>query len=208
MPAGGPEFLDGHIAKWRERSVHDRCGTRPLSLPKRRGYKTKWRSYGYETESAVFMHYMRSFIVDLSEDATTTEPYIPGLRCLRDHITFKGFYEKTKTTLIEKRYSTALSLLPLEKPAGHYVLVSICDGQDDDVNNMFDQSPGGNAYDRYRATPWKKYGIYPAGLYTGISMFQLQICALIDLWEKDWASTIKHIDEMVSLNVSLLPVLF
>jgi hypothetical protein len=32
-PEGGPEFLDGHISEWRERSTHDRCGMKHYHVP-------------------------------------------------------------------------------------------------------------------------------------------------------------------------------
>ncbi|KAI0817959.1 hypothetical protein GGR55DRAFT_49829 [Xylaria sp. FL0064] len=157
-----------------------------------------------EAECSVFMHYMRSFIVCLDEGSTHTKQPASGLKCLRDHITFRGFYNNTLTKLIETRYSTALSLLPLQRPAGHYVLVSICDGQQKEVAKMFDESPGGDISFRRDSVLLKRYGIYPAGLLTGISMFQVQICVFIDSWEQDWTCTIGHIDKMVSLNLNVL----
>ncbi|KAI1738053.1 hypothetical protein F4680DRAFT_426907 [Xylaria scruposa] len=196
FPQGGPEFLDGHIAEWRERSEHDRCGFTSLRPPNNPSPQFIY------ILSGVFMHYMRSFVVvNFNEKATHTKPHAPGLKCLREHITFAGFYNATKTKLIEKRYSTAVRLLPLQKPAGNYALVSICDGQQKDVELMFERSPGGVGND---GMTWEKYGIYPAGLWTGISMFQLQICIFIDSWEQDWTSTIKQIDEMVSLKLNVL----
>ncbi|KAI0546026.1 hypothetical protein F4679DRAFT_441134 [Xylaria curta] len=196
FPQGGPEFLDGHLAEWRERSEHDRCGFTRLELPNNLSPQLIY------ILSGVFMHYMRSFVVvNVNEKATHTKPHAPGLKCLREHITFVGFYNATKTKLVEKRYSTAVRLLPLQKPAGNYALVSICDGQQTDVELMFERSPGGVGSD---SITWEKYGIYPAGLWTGISMFQLQICVFIDSWEQDWTSTIKQIDEMVSLKLNVL----
>lgn len=73
---------------------------------------------------------------------------------------------------------------------------------------MFDSSPGGDFHTQGRAIPWNKFGIYPAGLDTGISIFQLQICVFIELWEEYWTTTIAQIDETVSLKVSLIPTNF
>ncbi|KAI0455029.1 hypothetical protein F5B21DRAFT_473482 [Xylaria acuta] len=199
MPQGDTEFLDGHIAKWRERSEHDRCGVMDLDLPDDPKFG---RSY---MMSSVFMHYMRSFIVvNPNEKVTCMKPHAPGLKCLREHITFQGFYDLTETKLIEKRYSTAIRLLPLHQPAGHYALVSIYDGQQEDARRMFERSPSGSILAADLLRHWKEYGIYPAGLYTGFSMFQLEICVFIDSWEQDWISTIKRIDEMVSLRLNVL----
>ncbi|KAI1749812.1 hypothetical protein F4782DRAFT_549407 [Xylaria castorea] len=199
-PTRGPEFLDGHIAEWRERSENARSAViyaslpNDCSLPFTGGHKM--------VLSGVFMHYMRSFIVvNRNEKVTPMKLHGPGLKCCREYITFEGFYNATKTKLIEKRYSTVVRLLPLQKPAGHYSLISICDGQEEDVQLMFERSPGG-----LKRAPifWKGHGIYPAGLYTGISMFQFQIHLFIDPWEQDWTSTIKRIDEMVSLKLNVL----
>ncbi|KAI0428867.1 hypothetical protein F5Y09DRAFT_275863 [Xylaria sp. FL1042] len=123
-PRDGPEFLDGHIAEWRERSLHGRCGVKPMNIP---DYYANFREH--EIVGSVFMHYMRSFIMNLGEDSTHANPHASGLKCLREHITFRGYNNGRLTKLIEKRYSTALSLLLFQKPAAHYVLVSICDGQ-------------------------------------------------------------------------------
>ncbi|KAI1277159.1 hypothetical protein F5Y07DRAFT_398742 [Xylaria sp. FL0933] len=194
-----PKFLDGHIAGWREQPAHDRCWARPLNIPEHSVSITH-----QEVMSGIFTHYMRSFIVDSSGNVKSTKPHAPSLKCLREYITFRGFYTGEATKLTEKRYSTALNILPLQKPAGHYVLVSICDGQQNDVRRMFDESPGGEIFSAHPSAPWKKYGIYPAGLYTGICMLQLQICAFIESWEQDWTCTVNHIDRMVSLNLNVL----
>ncbi|KAI0185190.1 hypothetical protein EV127DRAFT_412459 [Xylaria flabelliformis] len=198
LSQNGPEFLDGHIAQWRERSEHDRYSFLEFRLDDGPTIPGSWRI----ELSGVIMHYMRSFIVvDLTKKATHTRPHAPGLKCLRENITFRGFYSATKTKLIEKRYSIAVRLLPLKKPAGHYALVSICDGQDIDVRFMFEKSPGSI---ENGSGLWAKYGIYPAGLYTGISIFQLQLCVCIDSWEQDWIFTMRRIDEMVSLRFNVL----
>ncbi|XXG93950.1 hypothetical protein Hte_000200 [Hypoxylon texense] len=150
----GPEFLDGHIAKWQERSMHERCGVRFFSIAEP-GHALDL----FLATSSIFMHYMRSFIVvSPVEFSTLTEPRAPGLKCLRDHISFRGFYNDTTTKLVERRYSTVLSLLPMQKPAGHYVSVSICDGQDGDTNTftMFRRSPGSTGY-AGRVQVWKRY---------------------------------------------------
>ncbi|KAJ2985894.1 hypothetical protein NUW58_g5289 [Xylaria curta] len=207
---GCPEFLDGHIARWRERSVYDRCGMRELNVAEPDlAYRGRFKRLIYEERSepmsAVFMHYMRSFVVtDFNEIGQHSKPTIPGLNCLREHLTFRGFYDGTMTKMVEKSYSTSLNLLPLQGPAGHFALVSICDGQQSDVNRMFRGSPGGDTYSGHLSELWSRYGIYPAGLYTGISMFQLQLCVFIDSWEQDWTSTIRHVDQMVSLNLDIL----
>ncbi|TGJ80287.1 hypothetical protein E0Z10_g8469 [Xylaria hypoxylon] len=196
---GDTDVLGGHIAEWQERSVLDQLDVRTLEIPDNVGGV---RNHELPPRR-VFMHYMRSFVVgNLNENAMYTKPPTPGLKCLREHITFQGFYDGTMTKLVEKRYSTAIKFLPLQGPAGHFVLVSICDGQEKDVRDMFEVSPGGVSMNT--SIPWKKYSIYPAGLYTGLSMFQLQICVFIDTWEQDWTSTIKQIDQMVSLKLNVL----
>ncbi|KAI1127128.1 hypothetical protein F5Y10DRAFT_200665 [Nemania abortiva] len=204
-------FLYGHIAKWQERPANTRCYMGFLDRFQVRGHSGEGDLLSppvleYLTMGrGVFLHYMRSFIVvDSNEKAPHTKPHAPGFKCLRDQIAFKGFFDGTKTALIEKRYSTALGLLPLQKPAGNYALVSICDGQQEDVFDMFSNSPGGRKSEHVRRLEWRKYGIYPAGLYTGVSMLQLQICVFIDSWEQDWASTITRIIEKVSLKFDVL----
>ncbi|KAI0479925.1 hypothetical protein F4859DRAFT_453943 [Xylaria cf. heliscus] len=198
----GPTFLEGHIARWREQSEDDRYGMANLNLS---DDLTSYFHVRCDMMSGVFMYYMRSFIVlNRNEKGPHTKRQAPGLKCLREHVSFQGFYDGTMTRLIEKRYSTALGLLPLQAPSGHYCLVSICDGQQKDVKTMFEESPAGSVYSGQTHKPWEKYGIYPAGLYTGISMFQIQICVFIDAWEQDWTVTIKQIDEMVSLKLDVL----
>lgn len=49
--------------------------------------------------------------------------------------------------------------------------------------------------------PWAIHGILPAGLYTGISALQTQVCAFIDVWETDWNDTIAEIDGIVYVKV-------
>ncbi|KAI0107887.1 hypothetical protein GGR51DRAFT_559222 [Nemania sp. FL0031] len=217
QPFYGPEFLHGHIARWRERPTSARCdmrmlgsyqepmlshsqGAPPRSLGEQEDYP---RIHGMH--SGIFMHYMRSFIViDPNEMATHPNPHTLGFKCLREQVTFEGFYDGAMTKLVEKRYSTVLGILPLQKPAGHYALVSICDGQQWDVREMLEGSPGGRVWSERGVGSWKRYGIYPAGLYTGVSMFQIQICVFIESWERDWTATITRIDEMVSLKFDVL----
>jgi hypothetical protein len=157
----------------------------------------------------VYMHYMRSFtVVDGSSDSSRMEQDTPsGLKCSREWISFQGFYGQGEITIAERRYSTTLSMLPMLRPLGHYALLSIVDTDQRvkvEDRNVWRGSPG--AYDPVtnRMSPWKKYGLYPAGLYTGMAVFQLQICAFVDAWEADWNETIDHVDGMVSVKVAPL----
>ncbi|KAI1155857.1 hypothetical protein F4825DRAFT_447099 [Nemania diffusa] len=170
-PEGNPEFLDEHIAEWRERPLLHRCGMRDLEIANN-PWAPSLPPQNSVMLSGVFMHYMRSFTVYRSDEERRPKRLNdPGLKCLREHVTFQGFYDGTTTKLIERRYSTAL---------------------------------GGDFHTQGRAIPWNKFGIYPAGLDTGISIFQLQICVFIELWEEYWTTTIAQIDETVSLKLNVL----
>jgi hypothetical protein len=152
------------------------------------------------------MHYMRSFtVVKTDAEAQRFGPkHQLGLKCNREWISFQGFYGQGTLKLAERRYSTTLSMLPILKPMGHYVLLSVVDtdqrtGYED--RNVWSGSPASYDPTTDRISPWKRYGLYPAGIYTGLAVLQLQICAFIDSWEADWNDTIDHIDGMVSVKV-------
>ncbi|KAI0861623.1 hypothetical protein F4860DRAFT_513772 [Xylaria cubensis] len=192
------DFLDGHIADWRKQPEVTQGGPGVFIL--RDSPPVNGRDETVQIES--FTHHMRSFtVVSPNGETANAKPPVPGFKCLRENKSFWGFYSAIKTELIEKRYSTALKLLPLQKPAGHYALVSIYDGMQQDAQFVFHNSPG---YTGHTLTSWEQYNIYPAGLNTGISMFQLQICVFIDSWEQDWILTMKQIDEMVTLKFNVL----
>jgi hypothetical protein len=86
---------------------------------------------------------------------------------------------------------------------GHFGLLSIHDDsgtrvESDKLFITWDSKGSGKPEDQ---TPWRKYGIHIAGLCTGVSMFQYQICAFIDSWEENWKLTAKEMDKMVLLKV-------
>ena len=194
-----PPFLISHIEKWQKGSVESRFWLRNLNV-KVHGWESLDEFHGH---SGMIIHHMRSFVVAYRHGMMRSQsPPTPGLKCHREHVTFQGFYDDGDSTpikLIENRYSTTVTVHPLQRPAGNFVLVSICDGDylishfkelSRDINNQDDRWPS-----------WKNTGILLAGLYTGVSMFQLQICDIIDSWEQDWKQTIKRIDEKVILKV-------
>lgn len=151
----------------------------------------------------VFMHSLRSFIITSPERQSRGKRAVrAGLKCQREFIQFKGFYSADTLSLAERRYSTALCLFPLARPCGHFTLVSVADTKNDSLTE--DVWFNGMARDA-RCDPLvparKKYPIKSAGLYSGMSMFQLQICAFIDSWEKDWSKTIAAVDRMISVEV-------
>lgn len=191
LSPGGPEFLDGHIAKWRERPIWRRCGRREVR---------HWDNRQSLFISRVFTHCMRSFVVDFNGTTEKGGPHTPGLKCLREYVTFQGFYDdedSPPTKLVEKRFSIAVDTMPLEPPGGHFGLVSVCDGQ----NSVFglDKNP---SYELGAQQLWMIYGLQSASICTGISIFQLHICAFIDSWEQDWNTTLECINEKVTLKVS------
>ncbi|KAG8667835.1 hypothetical protein FPOAC2_13037 [Fusarium poae] len=197
-PEGGPEFLDGHISEWRERSTHDRCGMKHYHVP------VAVSGAGFSM-SGVFMHYMRSFIVcNFSSRPCPNAGSPVGLKCIRTRMTFEGFYDSKTLTMEERRYSTALNILPHNAPYGHYALCSIVEGTPQQTWNIWRCAPAAHHHVADRSYLWKRYGILPAGLYTGISMFQLQICSFIESWEQDWHATIDQIDSTISISPDVL----
>ncbi|KAF7533832.1 hypothetical protein G7054_g6726 [Neopestalotiopsis clavispora] len=153
-----------------------------------------------EFRSMTLMHFMRSFVATDSFGPTQTKvPMIPGMRCYRDHVTFRGLYDDKDSEpkkLLERRYSIGLAMLPLQRPAGHFCLVSI----HDHIGTLWD---GYLDWGEYEAR-WKRFGLRPAGLYSGICVFQLEICVCIVRWEGDWTITIRELEEKISLKLDIL----
>ncbi|EGR44842.1 uncharacterized protein TRIREDRAFT_111758 [Trichoderma reesei QM6a] len=148
----------------------------------------------------VFMHYMRSFtIMDFEETPVIKGGPATGLKCKREKIGFKAFYSEDTECLVERRYSTALSIFPIHSPSGHYVLLSLIDAGEHEYG-VWSHSPTNDITSYNRWKPWKRYGIYPAAVYSGVSVFQLQICSFIESWENDWNTTISRINQMVSVK--------
>lgn len=136
---------------------------------------------------------MRSFVVAKTENSRgEAEPDTPGWKCSREYVTFRGLNDPeniSPTGLVEKRVSMALTVLPHERPGGHFAFVSLCDDH------------GSHFGSRISAEMWKEYGLHSAGLYTGFAMFQLQICVAINCWVENWNHTLQYIDEKVTLKV-------
>ncbi|OTA03271.1 hypothetical protein A9Z42_0037190 [Trichoderma parareesei] len=152
----------------------------------------------------VFMHYMRSFtIMDFEETPIIKSGPATGLKCKREKIGFKAFYSEDTECLVERRYSTALSIFPIHSPSGHYVLLSLIDAGEHEYG-VWSHSPTNDITSYNRWKPWKRYGIYPAAIYSGVSVFQLQICSFIESWENDWNTTITRINQMVSVKLDVL----
>ncbi|KAI1111695.1 hypothetical protein F5Y14DRAFT_304098 [Nemania sp. NC0429] len=184
------QFLARYMGEWWE-------------LPTRaRYYSTKIRE-SYFPDERFLMHHMRSFAVLYAETpADSTEQW--HLASFRQRIAFKSFYTPSMSNFIEKRYSTAITFVPAQTPSGFYALVSICDHEEDDnIQSILVPRPADSLPESFTA-PWKQYDIHPAGLFAGLSIFQLQICMLIDSWEQDWILTVQTIDRMVSLNLDVL----
>lgn len=192
----GAEFLACHIAKWEER----------LTL----GYNA-WSNLNPTSGSirlqVSLVYPMRSFVLDSQagdmDETVRSGSEAQGFTCSRQSVCLEPYYQgNSRIQLVEKRYTTAVSLLSFSPPAGHFVLASMCDGQQkEDIKFMLRDTPSGN-FSTNTIENWKRYGIYPAGPYTGVSVFILQICACIDSWETDWHHTIRQIDECLSLGVS------
>ncbi|KAK5998073.1 hypothetical protein PT974_00445 [Cladobotryum mycophilum] len=196
-----PEFLDGHLGDWRERSIEERTGTR-LFTSSQHPLGTRFDS-PRRLRYGVFMHYMQSFMVCKSTDAQdpTKQPH-SGIKCKREQMTLKSPFDGRSLKLTERRYSTALSLFPMERPLGHYTLVSIIDAKENENElELFKNSPVDGMFIPRTSNAWSHYGLLPAGLFTGVSAFQLQICSFIDTWEKDWRNTMNELDILISVKL-------
>lgn len=190
---GGPEFLDSHVSEWRERTLHNRCGMRDI-----KGTESEYISFLDEPhEVGVFFHYMRSFFC-LTGDETNVE-VADGFQCKRRLL--KISHSDRALQLRERRYSIALNVFPFPRPCGVFTLLSLMDEVKSERNSRWRYSLTAHEYIEDRAIPWGRYGILPAGLYTGISVFQLQICAFIEAWELDWDETINKLADIVSVKV-------
>ena len=193
------DFLDAHVSEWRERSVHQRCGLRDFQSSQHA--ITRDHRLPGSHKYGVFMHYMRSFtIMDFEETPIIKGSPATGLKCKREKIGFKAFYSEDTECLVERRYSTALNIFPIHSPSGHYVLLSLIDAGEHEYG-VWSHSPTNDITSYNRWKPWKRYGIYPAAIYSGVSVFQLQICSFIESWESDWNNTLTRINQMVSVKV-------
>ncbi|KAL6825820.1 hypothetical protein J3E69DRAFT_380921 [Trichoderma sp. SZMC 28015] len=150
-----------------------------------------------------FMHHMTSFTVFNSEQGPfRKENPSSGFKCERMKIHLKAFYDDNTQSLVQRRYSTMLSVFPTHYPSGHFVLLSLIDIGEYELKTR--DKTAADTGDHSREERWKNYGIYPAGLYAGISVLQLEICSFIELWENDWNLTINRIEEMVSVQPHVL----
>lgn len=198
-----PEFFDGHVGAWQEWPVQHRHGLKSFQSPNHR--LGPFPSNRGKIIYGRLLHYLRSFtIVDFDQGREHEGHDHPGLRCAREWVTVEGLYRESTLKLLERRFSVALSVLPMRRPCGHYSLLSIADASDDDVAKVWHLSPGREPGPSYEGS-WKAFGIQPAGLYTGVSMFQMQICAFITVWRDDWITTVHAIDDMVSVSVGPHP---
>lgn len=166
---GDQEFLAGHIEKWRERSARQRCSLRHFQIKDR---FAPARLEPGRIYYGVFMHFMRSFIVN--DCRYSPSPYIreePAFKCEREHVSIQGFYGQAVIQLVERRYSVALGILPLVKPCGNFALTTVVDGDRLDSEKVWKYSPGHATLVVNSHIPWTRYGIYPAGLFNGVAMF-------------------------------------
>ncbi|KAI9168065.1 hypothetical protein HJFPF1_04209 [Paramyrothecium foliicola] len=206
-PYGGPQFLHAHLSEWSDKPLHATCRTRIFQSATCEAPSNPLNPGSHRY--GVFMHYMRSFSVvdDFVDDSRWEAQSPPGLKCSREYISFEGFYGQGTIKLAERRYSTTLSMLPILRPLGHYILLSLIDTDQrtkDHDRNVWRGSPGFYDPVTNRTSPWKRYGLFPAGIHTGMAVFQLQICAFIESWEADWNDTIDHMDAMVSVKLHTL----
>lgn len=196
FPGEGPEFLDGHISEWQQQTLRRRNEMRGINNTERE-YDNFFRRNPPHV-FGVFIQYMRSFFC-LTGDETKGEA-ADGFQCKRKML--KISHSDRVLQLRERRYSIALNLFPVPRPCGVFTLVSVMDEVKNERSSGWEYSvPPQNGYVDERATPWQRYGILPAGLFTGISVFQLQICAFIEAWEQDWDETIAKLDDIVSVKV-------
>lgn len=188
-----PTFLVDYITEWQETNHFYRCQANWVDLSDRFSAATatkddlRW--------IGIIRHRMRSFCIVTYENEPINDASV-GFQCKRQMLRISRSDEDLQ--LYEKRYSTTLNLFPLQRPCGKFTLLSMADniGFSAWKNTLGNQTAIGA-----RDVPWEKYGILPAGLYTGFSAFQIQLCAFIDCWETDWSRTIASIDDIVSVKV-------
>jgi hypothetical protein len=191
---GLSRFLEQCIQAWQELPVFARYWPSKFASP-----ASAWsssESYRERLYYYTLVHHLRSF-TPANSRADQEQPAAgdAGLKCARDWVTIASLYGETATKLVERPYSVAVSVFPRQRQCGHYVLASIVDPSLDGM--PFD--PG--VFDEINGMPRETFGIQPAGLYNGVSVFQIQLCALITAWKVDWISTIDEVDKMVSVTV-------
>ncbi len=175
-------------------SIIRRCGKKRSPAADYYGSATNstMRKQGLE-EMGCLIHYMRSFVIAEVREGTATSV---GFQCRRQTLEISQSNDVLR--LREKRYSVALNLFPLQRPCGKFSLLSVVDiAESRDWTNCCSYL----SLPSVRVSPWATYGILPAGLYTGISAFQLHLCSFIDNWEEDWSHTIDKIGDFVSVKV-------
>ncbi|KAF4996973.1 hypothetical protein FGRMN_4191 [Fusarium graminum] len=178
------DLLGYHLSEWREHSAQRRVGLITSGSDKA-STSSIW--------STGTVYRMRCFVVDRPEEAVSRPtPAVPGLPCFREKVTFRVLYDDSKISLVEERYPMAVNMFALHHPMDS--------GPRSEKHILFEDVIHGTVKDQ---VPWQRYGIQIAGLCTGVSMFQFQICTFVDFWEKDWDKTMKRIDEMVVLKVKL-----
>lgn len=189
-----PDFMANHVGEWREIPLGKRI--------KYAHYQSVNPELSWTVHSKLFMHYMRSFTAMSPYNRSAKKPPELGIKCEREHINLKSPFDGKVLQLVERRYSTALNMLPCQGPAGNYALVSVldCGSTTSHEGFSFDDSRAHRAKELSQS--WRLYKLYSAGLFTGIANLQLQICGFVDAWEKDWKNTLNKIDEMLSVKVS------
>lgn len=188
------EFLEQYIRAWQELPVVLRNWADVI--PNQAG---DWALRSSRREYLFYytlLHHLRAFTPADPEADQEQQPTAgrAGLKCSRDWVTFTGFYGESAMKLVERRYSVAVSILPLQRPCGHYVLASIVDGSQPRKRSDL-------GINSFSGMPRETFGIQPAGLCNGISVFQIQLCGLIAMWKADWINTIDEVDKKVSVTV-------
>ena len=155
---------------------------------------TRWVFFGGPW---IQLHYhMRVFTAKLEH--SLPDRAAEGVLCHRETERVEVFGSGRAFTLVEKRYSVAItSCRGSGSECPWYTAVGVTD------SDVFDAMAH-----RLNRGAWKALNIHACGEYTGIAVFQVSICRLVECWHKEWARVLFYIDDILKVQVSPCQVSF
>lgn len=207
------DLLEAHVEEWKhDESIYYMVSNSHIVSPHVGGKEAPVGAFFH----VKFRYEMRSFTVERNPEEPSARYKIhpnrnkthPKLKCAREWVDLEGLYGQGSLRYVERRYSTVLSMLPSCPPCGYFALVSAVDldamaTPRRSRSRVWLHAPGSEEHPGKRLEPWKRYGLYPAGVYTGLSLLQLQLCSFIEAWEHDWNETVDSLDNMVFVKVCI-----
>ncbi|KAK3381920.1 hypothetical protein B0H63DRAFT_476879 [Podospora didyma] len=137
-------------------------------------------------------HSIRSFE---SRDVFFYGPRPAGIRASRQSALLRRPDDGQTLELTEKRFSLQLRISTTTGSHGSYSIISFMD-----LREMW--KPRFQENNRGHDPRWKRFGLHvPPPCFTGLAVFQFQLCSIIVAWQKDWKEILDSVEEMVSLQI-------